>query len=131
MQISTTARHCRLETEDRAFAQERVERFARFARDIREVHVVVTAEGYRHRAEITLKLKNHEMVGREDSTEPRRAIDLAAERVEEQLRRLKEKRIQSKRGPRLTNGAAGPPQTGVPGEAVEAWEEPLEEDGEA
>lgn len=106
MQISTTARHCRLEAEDRAFAQERVERFSKFARDIREVHVIVTAEGYRHRAEITLKLKHHELVGHEDSTEPRKAIDAAAGRVEEQLRRLKEKRIQSKRGPRPVNGEA-------------------------
>jgi ribosomal subunit interface protein len=122
MQISTTARHCRLEPEDRAFAHERVERFTRYARDIREVHVIVTAEGYRHRAEIMLKLKNHEMVGREDSTEPRRAIDLAAERIEEQLRRLKEKRIQSKRGSRAVNGVAGPPSVAGVGEPE--WEEP-------
>lgn len=130
MQISTTARHCRLEAEDRLFAQERVERFSRYARDIREVHVIVTAEGYRHRAEIKLKLKNHEMVGREDSTEVRRAIDLAAERIEEQLRRLKEKRIQSKRGRRPTNGAAGPPAAGAAGEVVEEWEELAGEDEE-
>jgi ribosomal subunit interface protein len=127
MQISTTARHCRLEAEDRAFAQERVERFGKFARDIREVHVIVTAEGYRHRAEITLRLKHHELVGHEDSTEPRKAIDMAAGRVEEQLRRLKEKRIQSKRGSRPVNGEALAVEGAAADGAADEW---VDEDGE-
>jgi len=98
MQINTTARHCELDPEVRRFAHERLEKFERFARDIQEAHVTVTAEGYRHTVEITLKLKRREMVSREQATEPRSAIERAADRLEKQLRKLKEKRVSRKRG---------------------------------
>jgi len=104
MQIHTTARHCELDPEVRLFALQRLEKFGKFARDIDEVHVIVTAEGYRHSAEITLKLKRHEMVSREESDEPKLAIDLAASRLEQQLRRLKERRIDKMRGRGEVNG---------------------------
>jgi putative sigma-54 modulation protein len=109
MQIHTTARHFDLDPEDRLFAHERLEKLGRFARDLQEAHLIVTAEGYRHNAEITLKLKGREMVSKEESTEPRLAIDLAAERLEKQLRRLKEKRVSRKRNGRAAvdrNGGA-------------------------
>src|SRR5439155_10392557 len=89
MQIHTTARHCELDADVRSFAQQRLEKFAKYARDLLEAHVIVTAEGYRHVAEITLALKGRELVSRESSTEARAAIDLAADRIEHQLRRLK------------------------------------------
>ena len=105
MQISTTARHCELDPEVRLFAKNRLERLGRFARDIMEAHLIVTAEGYRHSAEITLRLKRREMLSREESTEVRSAIDLAADRLEHQLRRLKERRVSRKRsGPRSADG---------------------------
>jgi putative sigma-54 modulation protein len=106
MQISTTARHCELDPEVRLFAQKRLEKLERFARDIQEAHLTVTVEGFRHSAEITLRLKRHEMVSRQESTEPRAAIDRAADRLEKQLRRLKERRADRKRAGRGANGYA-------------------------
>ena len=111
MQISTTARHCELDAEVRTFALQRLAKLERFAHDIQEAHLVVTAEKFRHRAEITLRLKHHEMVSREESDTNRAAIDLAAGRLEQQLRRLKERRIEHKRArgsaePAAANGAA-------------------------
>lgn len=113
MQISTTARHCELDPEVRLFAQQRLEKLARFVSDIQEAHLIVTAEGYRHSAEITLKLKRQEMVSRDEATEPRSAIDLAADRLERQLRRLKERRVDRKRGVRPPNGKAGSAANGT------------------
>ncbi len=103
MQIHTTARHFELDPEDRRYMTERVEKFSKFARDIHEVHVIVTAENYRHTAEITLKLKRRDMVSKEESTGARIGFDLAADRIESQLRRLKEYRVSLNRG-RVTNG---------------------------
>ncbi len=97
MRINTTARHCELDPEVRLFAEQRLEKFHRFARDIREAHLVVSTEKYRHTAEITLKLKHREMVSREHSNDARAAIDLAADHLERQLRRLKERRVDRKR----------------------------------
>jgi putative sigma-54 modulation protein len=100
MQILTTMRHCELDKEVLLHAERRLEKLGRFARDIREAHLTVTAERYRHSAEITLRLNHHELVSREESTEAKIAIDLAADRLEQQLRRFKEKRVERKRGSR-------------------------------
>ncbi len=110
MQILTTARHCEIDPELRLFAQQRLEKLGRFARDIHEAHLVMTAEGYRHSAEITLRLNHHELVSREESTEPRVAIDRAADRLEQTLRRFKEKRADRKHDARA--GDRGRPAAG-------------------
>jgi putative sigma-54 modulation protein len=106
MEIHTTARHFELDPEDRLFAQARLEKLSKFARDLQEAHLVVTAEGFRHSAEITLRLKRHDMVSKEESVEARLAIDLAADRLEKQLRRLKERRVSRKRSGPARNGTA-------------------------
>jgi putative sigma-54 modulation protein len=119
MQISTTARHCELDAQVREFALQRLAKLERFARDIQEAHLVVTAEKFRHTAEITLRLKHHEMVSREESDTSKVAIDLAAHRLEQQLRRLKDKRTGHKR-----------PAAGLPGNAGADGAAELEPDQE-
>jgi putative sigma-54 modulation protein len=104
MLINITARHCELDPEVRQFAEHRIEKFQRFARDIREAHLIVSCEKYRYTAEVTLKLNHHDVVSREEATEPRGAIDLTADHIEEQLRRLKDRRVDRKR-----DGANGEP----------------------
>jgi putative sigma-54 modulation protein len=96
MQISTTARHCELDAKVRTFALQRLAKLERFARDIQEAHLIVTAEKFRHAAEITLRLKHHELVGREQADTDQAAIELAAQRLEQQLRRLKDRRTEHK-----------------------------------
>ena len=98
MQIVTTTRHCELDPGVKLHAQQRLEKLGKFARDIREAHLTVTAERYRHSAEITVRLGHHELVSKEESNEPKIAIDLAADHIEKQLRRFKEKRVERKRG---------------------------------
>jgi putative sigma-54 modulation protein len=107
MQISTTARHCELDAQVREFALQRLAKLERFARDIQEAHLIVTAEKFRHTAEITLRLKHREMVSREESDTSKLAIDLAAHRLEQQLRRLKDKRTEHKRAGRVLPGVDG------------------------
>ena len=97
MQISTTARHCEIAPELRAFAHDRLERCTRFAQDLHDARLIVTAEKFRHTAEVTVRLNHHEMVSREEATEMRAAIDLAIDSLEEQLRRFKDKRVDRKR----------------------------------
>jgi putative sigma-54 modulation protein len=97
MQISTTARHCELDAQVRTYAQQRLAKLERFARDIQEAHLVLSAEKFRHQAEITLHLKHHQLVSREESDSHRTAIDLAAQRLEQQLRHLKDRRTEHNR----------------------------------
>lgn len=117
MLINTTARHCDLDHEIRQFAQQRLEKFERFARDILEVHLTVTAEKFRTTAEITLRLNHHELVSKQEADEMKMAIDQAADGIENQLRRFKEKRTDRQRRVR---GADGPlPAAGVADEDFE------------
>ncbi len=107
MQISTTARHCELDAQVREFALQRLTKLERFARDIQEAHLVVTVEKFRHSAEITLRIKHHEMVSREEADSSKVAIDQAAHRLEQQLRRLKDKRTAHKGAVHELPGTAG------------------------
>ena len=100
MKIITTARHCELAAEDRDFVQHRLERLLRYfrePRDLVEAHVVVGVEKYRHSAEITLKLRRGEVISREEANDFREAIEQAAVHLEDQIRRIKEKRLSRKR----------------------------------
>jgi len=92
MQITTTARHCDLDLNLKRHARSRLERLERYARDIHEAHLVVTAEKYRHLAEVTVRVHHHEIASRQESSDARVAVDLALDGIEAQLRKLKDKR---------------------------------------
>jgi ribosomal subunit interface protein len=122
MKVSTTARHCELDPEIRLFAQQRMERMLRYFRaphDTMEAHIVVAAEKYRHSAEITFKLRRGEVVAREEADGPRAAIELAAERLEVQIRRLKEKRLDRKRNGRGDKTMVTEPAAATDGEFLD------------
>lgn len=105
MHVTMTARHCEFDPEIRSFAQSRIEKMSKYANDILEVHLVLTAEKFRHAAEITMRLKGREIVGREVANDAKAAVDLAADHLENQIRKLKEKRTEHHRGTRPVNGA--------------------------
>jgi len=126
MNITTTARHCTLDTDDKQFAQLRLEKIARFLRAAEreriDLHLVVTGEKNRHRAEITLRVRRHELVSREGGLDARAAIGLAADGLEDQIRRLKDRSADRRKGgrPRAdgvdgANGRAGAGNDGLDG----------------
>ncbi len=96
MQIQITARHLELPPAARAFAEERLGRLQRLNAGIPSIHLIVTAERAGHTAELTLRAHHHDVVITEWSEHVRTAIEQAADRLEEQLRRLKEKRIDTR-----------------------------------
>ncbi len=112
MQISITARRCEISSGIRTFAETRLEKLGKYASDIHGIHVVVQPEGKGHQAEITLRLNGHEFVSTEVHPEAGAAIEQAADRMETQLRRFKEKRID-----RHHSGAPREIPTGSPTES--------------
>ena len=100
MRTHVTARHCEIDPEDRLLAEQRLEKLSRYIHDILEAHVILTAENYRHTAEITLHLKGHEIAGHEEATSARLALTAAFDRIEHQARKLKERRLDWRRGDR-------------------------------
>ena len=93
MQITVTARHTELTPGVRQFAQSRIEKLAKYANDIHGAHVIVSLEKHMHIAEITLRVNSHELVVKQEHAEAGAAIELAVDRMEEQMRRLKDRRL--------------------------------------
>ena len=118
MQIQFTARHCEIGPDLRAFAQARIQRLEKFASDIHGVHVILTQERRRHLAEITMRLNHHDVVVKEEHDDPRAALELAADRVEQHVRRFKEKRVEHHRGEgaKTVNGVDTTPDDAAPDE---------------
>jgi ribosomal subunit interface protein len=115
MNVTTTARHVVLDPEDRRFAQQRLERVARFLRErernVVEAHVTVTGEKNRSVAEILIRVRRHELMCREEGAEPRAAIELAADGLERQMRRIKDRIAERRKGGRQrTADGAGQPE---------------------
>jgi putative sigma-54 modulation protein len=104
MNIITTARHFSLDAKDRQFAHQRLERVARFLRererDAVEAHLTITAEKNRHVAEILLRVRRHELVSREEGSDPRGAVELAIDGLERQMRRIADRTAAQRKGDR-------------------------------
>ena len=114
MQIHLTARHCELGPDVRTFAQQRLEKLSKYDSRIHEVRVIVSQERKLHTAEITLRAHQQDVVITESHLDARAAIELAAERLEERVRRGKEKRISARtRVPGRLNGADEAQPTGT------------------
>ncbi len=109
MQISLTARHFEVTSGLRQFTTQRLEKMQKFATDIHGIHVVVVQEKSRYEAEITMNLNGSSLVCTETHAEPGAAIERAADRLEQQLRRLKDRRTDHKArkvgAPESANGA--------------------------
>jgi putative sigma-54 modulation protein len=75
----------------------------------REAHVILTTERHIHRAEITVRFHDHNLVGIGAGTETFPAICDAAARLEKQILKLREKWRDIKRSPKLAEQEVEPP----------------------
>jgi putative sigma-54 modulation protein len=95
----------------KAAAQEKVARIAKFTHDAGRVEVDFSeAKNPRvadaQLCEITVHLKRHFVKAHATATEPEAALDLALDKVEHQVSRIKDKRV-SRSHPRRRNGVEG------------------------
>jgi putative sigma-54 modulation protein len=103
--VSVTFRHVDPSAGLRSYASEKVERLEKFARRVINAHVILSVEKQRHRAEIQISGRDLQLTATEETGDLYSAIDLAADKVERQLKKLAEKRKGHKGAP----SAAGPP----------------------
>ena len=115
MEIHVTARHCEVDADVRTFARQRLEKLNKYDGGIREVRVIVSQERKLHTAEITLRAHQQDVIITESHADARAAIELAADRLEERVRRGKDKRENGPRRSGRANGIAIPEPT-IPNE---------------
>jgi putative sigma-54 modulation protein len=103
MQVSVTFRNMDPSESLKAYTSEKCLRLKKYVSKPADIHVVLAKQKYRSRAEIKITHHGVVMKGEENGEDMYSSIDLALDKVERQLRKLKDKR----REHRLSQSAAG------------------------
>jgi putative sigma-54 modulation protein len=120
VEILVRGRNCQVSKRLRSLAEEKVSKITRFARDVERVEVDFSEVHHRHEGaatecEITAHLKRHFVKAHVQAPEPEEALDLAVDKVEHQVSKIKERRVsrshprhRGQRGRDSSNGAGDP-----------------------
>jgi ribosome hibernation promoting factor len=110
MDIVVVGKHGVVDARLRALTIEKVERVNKFASDVRRIEVDYTQTPTKraedsHTCEILVHVRQHLVKGTAPATEYVIALDRALEKVEQQMRRLHERRVGRRNGTRARDGA--------------------------
>lgn len=99
MKLNITTRHYPEMTDAlRAEVEERMAKLEHFFDRILEARVILTGEKHRHQAEMAVHLpRGKRLTAKEVSTSMESAVDMAAKKIESQVKKFKEKRQDRKR----------------------------------
>jgi len=92
MQVSVTFRNMDPSETLKAYSSEKCLRLSKYVSKPTDIHVVLAKQKYRSRAEIKITHGGVVMKGAENGEDMYSSIDLALDKVERQLRKLKDKR---------------------------------------
>ena len=91
MQIAVTFRHMEAEDGVKRYVKGKVQRLQKYIENPREVHVVLSAEKFRHIAEITILGDGMTLNSQGRNSDLYAAIDQTVEKMERQIRERREK----------------------------------------
>ncbi len=91
MQVSVTFRHMEATDALKSFASDKVSRIERYVHAPTDAHVVLSVEKHMHRAEINVIANGMRIRGEETSADMYGSIDGAAQKIERQLKRYRNK----------------------------------------
>ncbi len=91
MQISVTFRHLEPSDALRNYVSDRLNKFQRYLDGPVEAHVVLGMEKFRHLADVTIDRNGKIIKGREENTDMYAAIDLVMDKIDMQLKKLRDK----------------------------------------
>ena len=86
MQLDFTGRQMEITPALRKYTEKHMRKLTRVLRDRFDVHVILTAEKHRRIAEITLKFRDHVLVGVQETAEVLSSINGAIDKLERDLR---------------------------------------------
>ncbi len=91
MQISVTFRQMEPSEALKNYVTERLRKFKRYLEGPQEAHVVLGLEKFRHLADVTINSNGRIIKGREENADMYAAIDLVMDKIDQQLRKMREK----------------------------------------
>jgi putative sigma-54 modulation protein len=101
MELNITARHLKLTPAIADYVQKKLEKAKRFFGHLIWAQIILEVQKNRHIAEIVVHTTGRTLMAKKESIDLYAAIDLASDKIDEQLRRYKERRQlrRSVRGP--------------------------------
>jgi putative sigma-54 modulation protein len=114
VQISISARHGSLEPEQQAYLREKAEKLQKYFARIMAIEVQADhrKNGWQVEVQVSAEHK-HDFVAHEEATTPEAAMDLCVHKVEQQLRKYKDK-VQDHRDA-VPHGGTSPTRPDLPG----------------
>ena len=91
MRIEITGRHIDITPAIRDFTEDKLKKLERWIDEILETHVVLSVEKHRHIAEIVLRARTRTFTGTDATGDMYASIGNAADKIEKQARRVKDK----------------------------------------
>ncbi len=98
MQINITFRHLDSSEGLKEYVQKRIGKLEKYFYGPVEANVILRAEKFRQQAEVILIGDGYTINGKEETADMYEAIDLVVAKLESQIKRLREKRKNRKRG---------------------------------
>ena len=114
MDISITARNFKVDDRVKKYVAKRLQKLSKLYKRIYRCEVILGAEKERRNVEILLHLKRTQIIAKETSPDIFASIDLASDKVQKQLRRLKDK-VSSRRN-RKTKAVLSKFMNSMPGQ---------------
>jgi putative sigma-54 modulation protein len=110
LDLLVVGKHTEIDSHLRALTEEKVTRIEKFANDVRRVDVeyrelAARKAGDSHTCEILVHLNQHLVKGSASAAEHPAALDRAVEKVEQQMRRLHDRRVHRRNGARGSRAA--------------------------
>lgn len=96
MQISITGRNVEITKPLKDYAEEKVKRVKKYIHTFTDIHVILTVEKFRQKAEVTVKAGGIKIHGAEETENMYSAIDKVMDKIEAQARKYKDKGLLSK-----------------------------------
>jgi putative sigma-54 modulation protein len=107
MQISVTFRQIEPSEALKNYVTDRLNKFTRYLDGPVEAHVVLGLEKFRHLADVTIDNNGRLIKGREENTDMYAAIDLVMDKIDLQLKKVRDK-LKSPKGDRSRSTVSTP-----------------------
>jgi putative sigma-54 modulation protein len=91
MKTTVTGRHIEVTPALKAYVEERINHLGRYSNRATEASVILTVEKYRHQADVTVNVNGTVVQATEETSEMYSSIDQAVEKVERQIKKLKDR----------------------------------------
>ena len=119
MRIEITGRHIDITPAIRDFTEDKLKKLERWIDEILETHVVLSVEKHRHIAEIVLRARTRTFTGTDATGDMYASIGNAADKIEKQARKLKDKFTGRRKHSRPAARTASLPEESRDGDGAE------------